>query len=48
MSGRLITDFIPDENMKIILEKWLAVRSEVADLEDWEPALVHDVERMFG
>ena len=48
MSGRPISDFIDDNNIKSILVRWLRVRSEDADLKDWEPALVSDVERMFG
>ena len=48
MSGRPITDFISDHNIKFILERWLKVRSEDTSLKDWEPALVHDVERIFG
>ena len=48
MSGRPIADFITDHNIKSILGNWLAVRSEAADLKDWEPALVSDIERIFG
>ena len=48
MSGRPITDFIDDNNIKVNLNRWLRVRSEAADLEGWEPELVRDVERMFG
>ena len=48
MSGRPITDFIDNHNIGFILRHWLRVRSEDAGLKDWEPALVHDVERIFG
>ena len=48
MSGRPITDFIDDNNIGFILGCWLKVRSEAATLQDWEPELVRDAERIFG
>ena len=45
---RPITDFMTDINIKFIMQCWLGVRSEAADLKDWEPALVVDVIIMFG
>ena len=48
MSGRPITDFMTDHNIRFILNHWRRVRSKAVDLKDWEPALVSDFERMFG
>ena len=48
LSGRPITDFISDERIKFILNCWHRVQSEATNLKDWEPALVSDVEKMFG
>ena len=56
MSGKPITDFIDDNNMKFILEHWLRVRigdislvsNGFEELEEWEHALVLDVKSIFG